>query len=91
MPDILVTRQDNVAIVSLNRPAVRNAVTLGMWRELASIFSGLANDDKARAIVAAFADPENSGKGTIQLEGRMVELLHLDQARRTLAIAAAIA
>jgi enoyl-CoA hydratase/carnithine racemase len=51
MPDILVTRQDSVAIVSLNRPAVRNAVTLGMWRELAAIFSGLANDDQARAIV----------------------------------------
>ena len=53
MPDILVTRQDSVAIVSLNRPAVRNAVTLGMWRELAAIFSGLANDDQARAIVLA--------------------------------------
>ena len=49
-----------------------------------------AEVDKARAIVAAFADPENSGKGAIRLEGRMVELLHLDQARRTLAIAAAI-
>lgn len=45
---------------------------------------------KARAIVAAFEDPENSGKGAIRLEGRMVELLHLDQARRTLAIAEAI-
>lgn len=46
---------------------------------------------KARAIVAAFADPEHAGKGAIRLEGGMVELLHLDQARRTLAIAAAIA
>jgi citrate lyase subunit beta/citryl-CoA lyase len=49
-----------------------------------------AEIEKARAIVAAFEDPENSGKGAIRLEGRMVELLHLDQARRTLAIAAAI-
>ena len=46
---------------------------------------------KARAIVAAFEDPDNQGKGAIRLEGGMVELLHLDQARRTLAIAAAIA
>src|SRR5450755_1279405 len=51
MPDILVTRQDSVAIVSLNRPAVRNAVTLGMWRELAMIYSRLADDDEVRAIV----------------------------------------
>jgi enoyl-CoA hydratase/carnithine racemase len=51
MPDILLTRQDRVAVVSLNRPAVRNAVTLNMWRELASMFSSLAGDDDVHAIV----------------------------------------
>ena len=45
----------------------------------------------ARAIVEAFALPENAGKGVIQLNGKMVELLHADMARRTLAIADAIA
>ena len=51
MPDILLTRRDSVAVVSLNRPEVRNAVTLNMWRELASMFSGLAGDDEIRAVV----------------------------------------
>lgn len=51
MPDILVTTQDSVGVVSLNRPEVRNAVTLAMWRELADIFSSLAEDDAIRAIV----------------------------------------
>src|SRR5450755_3818167 len=51
MPDILVTTRDSVGVVSLNRPQVRNAVTLGMWRELAGIFSSLAGDDAVRAIV----------------------------------------
>lgn len=51
MPDILVTTQDSVGVVSLNRPEVRNAVTLGMWRELADIFSSHARDDAVRAIV----------------------------------------
>jgi enoyl-CoA hydratase/carnithine racemase len=60
MPDILVTRQDSVAIVSLNRPAVRNAVTLGMWRELAMIYSRLADDDEVRAIVLAGSGPDFS-------------------------------
>ena len=46
--------------------------------------------EAARSVVAAFEDPGNAGKGAIRLEGRMVELLHLEQARRTLAIAAAI-
>ena len=51
MPDILVTTRDSVGVVSLNRPEARNAVTLGMWRELAGIFSSLAGDDSVRAIV----------------------------------------
>ena len=37
MPDILVTRRDDVGIVSLNRPEVYNAVKFAMWRELAGI------------------------------------------------------
>ncbi|RBP01241.1 citrate lyase subunit beta/citryl-CoA lyase [Roseiarcus fermentans] len=45
----------------------------------------------ARAIIDAFALPENAGKGVISLNGRMVELLHAEMARRTLAIADAIA
>lgn len=44
----------------------------------------------AEAVAAAFALPENAGKGAIKVDGRMVELLHLDQAQRTLAIAGAI-
>jgi citrate lyase subunit beta/citryl-CoA lyase len=45
----------------------------------------------ARKIIAAFDLPENKGKGVIQVEGRMVEILHADMARRTVAIADAIA
>lgn len=45
----------------------------------------------AEAVVAAFALPENAGKGAIRVEGRMAELLHLDQARRLLTVAAQIA
>lgn len=45
---------------------------------------------QARAIVMAFADPANQGKGALRVEGRMVEALHLEEARRLLAINAAI-
>lgn len=45
----------------------------------------------AAAVAAAFALPENEGKGAINLNGRMVELLHLDQAKRLLAKADIIA
>ena len=44
----------------------------------------------ARNIVEAFALPENRGKGVISLNGQMVELLHLQQAERLIAIDDAI-
>lgn len=43
---------------------------------------------RARAIVAAFADPQNAGKGVLTVDGKMTERLHLDQAERLLAKAA---
>jgi citrate lyase subunit beta/citryl-CoA lyase len=46
---------------------------------------------QARNIIAAFERPENAARGAIQLDGRMVERLHADMAKRTIAIADAIA
>jgi citrate lyase subunit beta/citryl-CoA lyase len=47
--------------------------------------------DAARKLIAAFELPENKGKGAIKLDGRMVELLHAEIARGTVAMADAIA
>jgi citrate lyase subunit beta / citryl-CoA lyase len=44
----------------------------------------------ARKMIAAFDLPENENKGVIQIDGRMVERLHAEMARRTVAIADAI-
>jgi len=44
----------------------------------------------AKKIIAAFDQPENKSKGVITVEGRMVELMHAEMARRTVAIAEAI-
>jgi citrate lyase subunit beta/citryl-CoA lyase len=46
---------------------------------------------QARKIIAAFDQPENKGKGVVSLDGRMVERMHADIARKTVAIADAIA
>jgi citrate lyase subunit beta/citryl-CoA lyase len=46
--------------------------------------------DHAKAVIAAFALPENRGKGVISVDGQMVELLHLEQAERLVAIDDAI-
>jgi citrate lyase subunit beta/citryl-CoA lyase len=41
----------------------------------------------ARTVAQAFDSPENSGKGVLKVEGRMVERLHLAEARRLIAVA----
>lgn len=47
--------------------------------------------EEAQVIIAAFDDALAAGKGVVTVNGRMIENLHVDNARRTLAIAEAIA
>lgn len=47
--------------------------------------------ERARLIAEVFDRPEHAGKGAIAIDGRMVERLHAEMARRTLALADAIA
>jgi citrate lyase subunit beta/citryl-CoA lyase len=55
-------------------------------------FSPSADDvAQARKMIAAFDLPENKSKGVVSIDGRMVERLHAEMARRTVAIAEAIA
>ena len=44
----------------------------------------------ARTMIAAFDLPENKSKGVVSIDGRMVERLHAEMARRTVMIAEAI-
>jgi citrate lyase subunit beta/citryl-CoA lyase len=44
----------------------------------------------SRKIIAEFTAPENAGKGVLKVDGRMVELLHAEVAKRVVAIADAI-
>src|SRR5215210_3197533 len=55
------------------------------------VFSPTADEvAEARRIIAAFELPENRDRGVVMLEGRMVERMHADIARRTVAIAEAL-
>jgi citrate lyase subunit beta/citryl-CoA lyase len=44
----------------------------------------------AGKIVAAFKAAQAEGKGVVTVDGRMIENLHVEQAERALALAAAI-
>jgi citrate lyase subunit beta/citryl-CoA lyase len=72
---------DGKSVIHPNQIDAANAVFSPSAEEIA----------QARSIIAAFDRPENEGKGVIALDGRMVERLHIDMARRTVAIADAIA
>jgi citrate lyase subunit beta/citryl-CoA lyase len=50
-----------------------------------------AEIDDARRVIAAFDEATAEGRGVITVDGRMIENLHVDTARRTLAVADAIA
>ena len=59
--EILLTREGPVATVALSNPPKLNALTVAMWRELATVMQSLSEDDELRCVVlrgagaAAFA------------------------------------
>jgi len=52
---------------------------------------GDAEIEAAREIIGAFTEATAAGKGVVTVNGRMVENMHVENARRTLALADAIA
>lgn len=68
-------RDDGIAIVTLNDPDRRNAMTVAMGEALETTFRDLAGDDTLRAVVLTGAPPAFSGGGDLA----MLE----DHARRT--------
>ena len=57
-----------------------------------AVFSPGESDIRwAEQVIAAFALPENARKGALRVDGKMVELLHLEEAHRVQATMAAIA
>ncbi len=51
MSDVLVERDGSIATVVFNRPRMRNAISFGMWTEIARVTKTLGDDDEVRAIV----------------------------------------
>jgi len=71
---------DGKTLIHPNQVALANAIFAPDEAELV----------QARSIIEAFAQPENQGKGAIQLGGRMVERLHAEMAKRVVALGEAI-
>jgi enoyl-CoA hydratase/carnithine racemase len=56
--DLLTVERDGaVAVLTINRPGKRNAMTAGMWAALPELLAGLADDAAVRALVVTGAGP----------------------------------
>ncbi len=79
-----VERRDNVAIITLNRPETKNAITNDMRRQLWEAFEGAALDNDIRAVVFTGAGGEfcsgmdvgNLGQGGINGSLERMHTLH---------------
>jgi enoyl-CoA hydratase/carnithine racemase len=58
MADFLrVTRDGHVAVLTIDRPEKRNAMTVGMWAALPGVLADLADDADVRVLVVTGAGP----------------------------------
>jgi enoyl-CoA hydratase/carnithine racemase len=62
---------DGVAVLTIDRPEKRNAVTLAMWRALPGVLAGLADDPRVRVLMLTGAG------GTFSAGADIAELLHV--------------
>ncbi len=54
---LVVTRAGSVAVLTIDRPEKRNAMTAGMWAALPAVLGPLADDPGVRALVVTGAGP----------------------------------
>lgn len=57
MEDILVSRQDGIVHVTLNRPERLNAITRPMWQQLTAVLDAVARSPEDRVLVLTGAEP----------------------------------
>lgn len=57
MADLLIERRDSgIAVVTINRPRRRNAISSSLWRELRSTFESFADAQDVRAVILTGAE-----------------------------------
>ncbi|WP_040337122.1 enoyl-CoA hydratase/isomerase family protein [Candidatus Blastococcus massiliensis] len=54
---LTVSREGSVAVLTIDRPEKRNAMTAGMWAALPGVLAPLADDPEVRALVVTGAGP----------------------------------
>lgn len=79
-PDILLRREDEIAVLTLFNPDKLNAINAAMWRRLKQAMDELSADDSLRAVVIQGEGGNFAAGGDI--EEFLTERSTLEQARR---------
>jgi len=58
---VLLEQRDGVALVTMNRPDKRNALSIALRRALTEVFTSLTDDDGVRAVILTGAPPAFCG------------------------------
>ncbi len=66
MSDLLVSRQDGIATLTMNRPEARNALSNEMRAELASVLHDVEQDDSIRCVVLTGAGDHFMAGGDVK-------------------------
>lgn len=69
-PEVTLVRDGGVAIVTLNRPAAKNALTSGMFDELTALFKAFRDDDEVRSVVLSGAGGDFCAGGDVKGMGQ---------------------
>ena len=74
MSSVAFSREDSIAILTLNRPERRNALSLELMQELHQILKQVAADTTVRAVIVAANGPVfSSGHDLKEMTGRTVD------------------
>ncbi|XP_066481578.1 enoyl-CoA delta isomerase 2-like isoform X2 [Tiliqua scincoides] len=72
---LLVTREDNITKITLNRPAKKNAINVTMYREIMQALEEAAKDDSVLTVITGSGDYYCSGNDLNNFEENLEEQL----------------
>ncbi len=65
--NLIYTKEDNIGIITLNRPKQRNPLTTGMGAELSELVTAVKNDNGIRAVILTGAGKSFSAGGDLRM------------------------
>jgi len=77
MEELLLTKDNSIATITLNRPEKFNAMTTDMWRRLPEVIEEVRNDDNLKVLIItgagrAFCAGSDAGRLASRISGEEI-------------------